>query len=231
MNDNSRISLQFYAKLAGFTYLFIIIIALLNTGFVDQKLIIPGDDAATAGNILSNDFLFRTGNAAILIMYASVVVLAWALYILLKPANKNIALLALIFRVAEAVLGCVTILTGFIVLDLLSSEGISATFTPEQVQALIGMMLNLRLVGLDIVLIFVGLGGSLYCYLFYMTKYVPRILAVWGIYTYLSMIILALFSIIVPDHPVILDTIFYGPGGLFELIFGFWLLIKGVRQE
>ena len=32
-----------------------------------------------------------------------------------------------------------------------------------------------------------------------------------------------------PDHPVIIETVFYSLGGLFEVIFGFWLLIKGVK--
>lgn len=229
MNEDSRISIQFYAKLAGSAYLVIIIIALLSTGFVDQKLIIPGNQAATSSNILAHDSLFRLSLAGILVMYTSVVVLAWALYVLLKPANKNIALLALILRTAEAVLGCATVFAGFVVLDLLNSDGVSSVFGSDQVNALVALLLNLRVTGLDIVLIFVGLGGTLYCYLFYKTRYVPRILAIWGIYTYLSMILLAFISMLIPGHPVILDTVFYGPGGLFELIFGFWLLIKGVR--
>ena len=80
-----------------------------------------------------------------------------------------------------------------------------------------------------IVLTFVGIGGTLFCYLFYLSGYVPRILAGWGIITYLSMLFLAVVGLVFPDHPKTLEILFYGSGTLFELVFGAWLLAKGVK--
>lgn len=68
-------------------------------------------------------------------------------------------------------------------------------------------------------------------YLFYVSKYVPRILAGWGIFTYLSMLILSTVSILFHNHPEMIEIVLYSVGGLFELIFGLWLLIKGVNIQ
>ena len=230
-NRTAEASPRIYARVAGFAYLLIIVIALLNEGFIDSKLIVSENDAATASNIMANDVLFRIGIAGVLIMYASVVVLSWALYVLLKTVNKNLALLAMLFRSGEAIVGVATVLMSFVVLLLLNGKGYSTVFEPEQLQALVGLFLNVRTAGLDIVLIFVGLGGTAFCYLFFKSKYVPRILAAWGMFTYLSMLILSFVSILFPNHPVTIETVLYALGGVFELVFGFWLLVKGVNVQ
>jgi hypothetical protein len=162
-------------------------------------------------------------------MYVGVVILSIALYAILKTVNKNLALAALLFRFGETIIGAVvTVLSGLIPLLLLNSE---AVFETEQLQALVGLFLNLRIAGLDIVLIFVGLGGTVFCYLFFKSKYVPGILAAWGIFTYLSMLVLALINILLPNRPEIIEIVLFALGTFFELIFGFWLLFKGVNVQ
>ncbi len=230
-NRTAEASPLIYARVAGFAYLLIIIIAILNVNFVDSKLIVSGNDAATANNIMANDLLFRIGIAGVLIIYTSVVVLSLALYVILKTVNKNLALLAMLLWSGEAILGSVTVLISFIVLLLLNGKGYSTVFETEQLQALVGLFLNVRTAGLDIVLIFVGLGGTVFCYLFFKSKYVPRILAAWGILTYLSMLILSFVSILLPNHPAMIEIVLYALGTFFELIFGFWLLFKGVNVQ
>jgi hypothetical protein len=230
-NSTTKAASLFYARVAGFSYLLIIITAILNVTFIDSKIIISGNDAATSSNILANDLLFRSSIVLVLIIYASVAVLSHSLYVILKTVNKNIALLAMILRSIEATLGSVTALMSFFMVLLLNGENYSTVFEPEQLQALVGLFLNVRTAGLDIVLIFVGLGGTLFCYLFFKSNLVPRILASWGIFTYLSMLLLAFISILFPNHPAMIETVLYGLGTIFELILGFWLLFKGVNVE
>jgi len=122
------------------------------------------------------------------------------------------------------------VLISFIVLQLLNG-GYSTIFETEQLQALAGLFLNVRTAGLDIVLIFVGLGGTVFCYLFFKSKYVPVILATWGIFTYLSMLVLALINILLPNRPEMMEIVLFALGAFFELIFGFWLLLKGVNLQ
>ena len=106
-----------------------------------------------------------------------------------------------------------------------------AAFGAGQLQSLIGLFLGARNTGLDVVLIFIGFGGTLFCYLFFKSKYIPRILAAWGIFTYLSMLFLAMTSILVPNLSETVKMAFYAPGGLFEIIIGLWLLVKGVNID
>jgi hypothetical protein len=200
-------------------------------GFIDGKLIVTGNNAATVNNIMENELLFRIRNASELILYTFVVVLSFALYVILKKVNKNLALLALILRLVEGILGVVTVLISFTILSLLNGKGSSAVFETEQLPALVGLFINVSAVGLDIVLIFVGLGGAIFCYLFFKSRYIPGILAAWGILTYLSMLILASVSILSSNLPESIRLIFYVPGGLFEIIIGLWLFLKGINVE
>lgn len=228
-NNTVEATLQKAARVAGLAYVLIIVLAILKVNFIESNLIVSGNDAETTNIIMANELLFRIGVVSELIMFVLVVILSLALYVILKTVSKNFALAALFFRFGEAIIGVViTVLSGLIPLLLLNSE---AVFETEQLQALVGLFLNLRTAGLDIVLIFVGLGGIVFCYLFYTSKYVPRILAAWGIFTYLSMLILSLVSILFPNHPVMIETVLYTLGGFFELIFGFWLLFKGVKVQ
>ena len=104
-------------------------------------------------------------------------------------------------------------------------------FETEQLHALVGLFLGVGNAGLDVVLIFIGMGGTLFCYLFLKSKYVPKILAAWGMLTYISMLILAFTSIFLPNLSETIKMAFYAPGGLFEIIIGLWLLIKGINVK
>ena len=235
MNSNnmtssiSDISQQKSARVAGLAYVLIIVLAILKVNFLESNLIVSGDDAATANNIMANELLFRIGVASEIIMFVLVVILSLALYVILKTVNKNLALAALFLRFGEAIIGgVVTVLSGLIPLLLLDSE---AVFETEQLHALIGLFLGVRTVGLDIVMIFMGPGGIIFCYLFLKSKYVPGILAVWGIITYSTMLILSFVNILFPNLPEMISIVLYTPGALFELTIGFWLLFKGVKVQ
>jgi hypothetical protein len=217
------------ARVAGLTYVLIIVLAILKVNFLESNLIVSGDDAATANNIIDNELLFRIGVASEIIMFLLVVILSLALYIILKTINKNLALTALFLRFGEAIIGSVvTILSGLIPLLLLNGK---AVFETEQLHALVGLFLDVRIAGLDIVMIFMGPGGIIFCYLFLKSKYVPAILAVWGIITYSTMLILAFVNILYHDLPETISIILYTSGALFEIVFGFWLFFKGVKVQ
>ncbi|MBW2212729.1 MAG: DUF4386 domain-containing protein [Deltaproteobacteria bacterium] len=217
--------------MAGVAYLVITIVAVLYGSLVESKLIESGNDAATATNILANESLFRVGIVLVLIIYVSVVVASWALYVILRTVHKNLALLALLLRSAEAVLGAATVLISFVVLYVLGDNGPSSAFEPEQLQVLAGRFIDVRTAGLDIVLIFIGLGATVFCYLLFKSRYIPKPLAAWGILTYLSMLSLALVSILFPNHPLMLANVLYGVGASFELVLGLWLVFKGVDLQ
>jgi len=220
-----------YARVGGAAYLVITIVAVLYGGLVESKLIVSGNDAATAHNILAHESLFRIGIVLVLIIYASVVVASWALYVILRTVHENLALLALLFRSAEAIVGAATVLISFAALYVLEGGGSPSALEPEQLQALAGRLIDVRTAGLDIVLVFIGLGATVFCVLLFRSRYIPQPLAAWGIFTYVSMLGLALVSILFPDHPLMLANVLYGVGALFELVLGLWLLFKGVDLQ
>jgi hypothetical protein len=220
-----------YARVAGAAYLVITIVAVLYGGLVESQLIVSGNDAATASNILAHGSLFRIGIVLVLIIYVSVVVASWALYVILRTVHENLALLALLLRSAEAIVGAATVLVSFAVLYVLEGSGPSGAFEPEQAQALAARFIDVRTAGLDIVLVFIGLGATVFCVLLFRSRYIPKPLAAWGIFTYLSMLSLGLLSILFPDHPLMLANVLYGVGALFELVLGLWLLFKGVDLQ
>jgi hypothetical protein len=215
-----------YVRTAGASYLFVILVGMLSVSLIDSRLIVAGDSAATARNILAHELLFRIGVIAVLAMYAGVVVLSASLFVVLKAVDEGLARIAMLLRISEAILGAATALLSFVALALLTGDTHSSGIAIEHAQDLAALFLDVRGAGLDVVLVFVGLGGTVFCYLFYKSWYVPRPLAAWGIFTYLSMLGLASVSIAFPRHPVALETILYSAGGLFEVVFGLWLLFK-----
>ena len=214
-------------KTAGLTYIIIIVLGVLNSVFIDARLIIRGDINQTVNNILTNQFLFRLGISGSLILYLLVIVLSALLYLILKSVNKNIALSALVFRTGEAIIGVATVLAGFLVLNLLnhSFDGTDAQLN------IINALLVVRVDGLYIILALIGVGGTLFLYLFYKSSCIPAALSLWGMFTYLSMLILSFIVILFPGLPRIMALVVFGAGALFELSIGFWLLIKGVDPQ
>ena len=95
---------------------------------------------------------------------------------------------------------------------------------------LASVFIDSRRSALDVVLTFIGVGGTAYCYLFFISRLVPKALAAWGILTYISMFMLGFLNIVFPELPNIIETILFSTGALFELVFGLWLLIKGTRS-
>lgn len=196
---------QRYARIAGGAYAAVIVLGLLNGMAVDSRLIVAGDDAATVQNILANPTLFRIGMVATLVLYALVLVLAWALYELLRVVNARLARLGLFFRAAEAIVGVSTILASVFVSDLLGSEERIAALGQQQLQALVGACLETRTTGMDLVLVLIGVGGTVYCHLLFTSRLVPRWLSGWGVLTYLSMLALGTSSLLWPTHPEMLE--------------------------
>lgn len=107
-------SLRRTAGIAGLAFLVIVIGYTLTWIFVYSRLIAAGDVTATAGNIMAHESLFRIGIAGDLLIAVSGIVLTVALSILLKQIDRNLALLALSLKMADAVLSAVTVSLSFI---------------------------------------------------------------------------------------------------------------------
>src|SRR6478672_6169445 len=90
-------TLHRYARVAGVAMLFSIVFGGLGEAYLPGRIIVSGDAAATAANVLGHPTLFRLTFAAYLVEGLCDVLLAVVFYILLKPVNRNLALISVFF--------------------------------------------------------------------------------------------------------------------------------------
>jgi hypothetical protein len=143
------------ARLAGLFYLIYILTTVLAT-IVRSRIIVFGDAAATANNIMSSQLLFRFGFVTQLVSAAFFLLAAWALYVLLKPVNNNLALLFLLLNLGGVAVECTNMLNLFAALPFLSGANYLNVFQTGQLQAIAMSFLNSYTNGFMIAQIFYG---------------------------------------------------------------------------
>src|SRR5258708_6049235 len=125
------------AKLVGLLYLLQMATAIFAESFLRGRVLVRGDAMQTAANMVASEGLFRLSLVSDLITYASVIILVWALYIILKPVNNHVALLAVFFRLVEnSILAGITVIA-FAELALLSGADYLRAFDAKQLPALV----------------------------------------------------------------------------------------------
>jgi hypothetical protein len=144
------------AKIAGLWYLLVAIFGAFNTMFVESKLYVSGDAAATVNSILASEWLFRLGIASNLITTICFLFLANALYKLFKSVDKDLVRLMVIFIIASVPIAYLETLK-FAPILLLSGAGYLSAFEPAQLQAVAMVFLEISKLGLVIAKIFYGL--------------------------------------------------------------------------
>src|SRR5438067_6313183 len=137
-------SLRRAARVAGFAYLatFVIVVA-ANFG-VHERLIVPGDAAATARLILANETLFRVAVVSDVVYCAGVVVLLGALYVLLEHVDRLLAILAAVWRFLFVMMWALMTIRCLEALRLLSGARYLQAFEPERLQSLARLYLSSR---------------------------------------------------------------------------------------
>jgi len=217
------ISLRKAAIVAGLGLLIMTIFALFADFFVFSSLIVPGDAATTANNIIANELLFRLGIVSLLIVAILDVVVAWALYVLLKPVHKSLSLLAAWFRVVYATIFGIALNNLFNVLLLLSGADYLTVFETAQLHAQVMLFLNAFSYGWAIGLIVFGFHLFILGYLVFKSDYIPRILGVLLIVAGLGYPVDYFGKLLFPNFDAAISLVV----GWGELLFMFWLLLKG----
>jgi hypothetical protein len=177
---------------------------------------------------MANEQLYRIGIANNLITFAIDVVLIWTLYVLLKPVNRNLALLAVFFRLVETTIACVAIIISYVAMQFVSDADHSKAFDTNQIQAL-SILHDTYALSFVVVAIFLGSGSTIFNYLLFKSRYIPKALAAWGIFASLLLLMSQFAIIIFPAVEKIIIPACYGPIAIDEIALGFWLLIKGAN--
>ena len=223
-------SIQKYAKIAGGLYLVIAVLAGFVHFYVPDKLIVSGDAGTTASNIMASQGLFRISMGAELVILLSEIVLTILLYLLLKPVNKTLSLVAAVSRLAMTTIHGVNLLNHFIVLLLLGGAGYLTVFQPNQLQALVTLFLDSYSYGYTIGIVFFTLHTFTLAYLIFKSGYFPKILGVLFMVAAFGYLIDGFSHVLIANYktgPVYLAL----PIAIAEIAFPLWLLIKGVSVD
>ena len=214
------------ARIAGFLYLIMFPLGLFGMMYVPSILIVPGDAATTANNIMASESLFRLSLVIGLIRQMFLLLLVLVLYKLLKPVNKNHALLMVILGLVGVPIAMLNELNQVAALLLSSGADYLTAFAPDQLQALVPLFFDLHEQGVFIAQIFWGLWLFPLGYLVFKSGYIPRILGVLLIIGGFGYVIDCVTFFLIPSFATISLFTFWG-----EVLLPLWLLIKGVNVE
>jgi len=218
------------ARITGVLYLIIIICAGFSQGFVRSGLIVPGDAAETAKNIIASEGLFRIGFVSDIIAFLSDAAVSILLYILLKPVSKTLSLLAASFRlIAHPAIASINMLNHFAALLLTGGAGYLTVFDTSQLHALLLFFLEAHHYGYLISGAFFGVHLVLLGYLLFKSDLFPKLLGILIVLAAVGYLAESFGTFLFPGHEAFFAWIVILPAAVGELALTLWLLIKGVR--
>ena len=214
------------ARIAAVFYLLTILTGIFAQGFVSERLVVNGDAAATATNILAHRGLFRLGFGVYLIEMACQIAMTALFYDLLKPVSRSLSLIAAFLGLTGCVIKTFSRVFFIAPLFVLGGAHYLSVFNAEQLQALALLFLKVNDHGAAIALVFFGFYALLTGYLMVRSTFLPRILGVLGILGGLGWL-----SFLYPPlgSRLFLYVAIFALLGAAALIL--WLLVFGVNEQ
>ena len=188
-----------------------------------------GNALATAQHILASEQLFRFGFVADLSIIVCGTVVTLIFYIMFKPVNKNLSLLALIFGSVASAVMAVNLLNQLAPLLLLHNPGYLKAYNIEQLQSTALFFLNMQSQGYNISLLLFAFYFPIIGVLVYKSKFLPRTLGVIYTLAGLGYLTNSLAWFLFPHLASLLFPFVLIPAFIGETSMSFWLIIKGVK--
>jgi hypothetical protein len=201
-------------------------LTVMSAEFLVKGLVVSGDAAATANNILAHESLFRVGFAINLIATALYIAVTALFYDLFKPVNRSLSLLAAFFSLVGCAIQALSYVCYLGPFVLLGGAPYLNVFKVEQLQALVLMLLKLRSQAEQIDLVFFGFFDLLIGCLILRSTFLPRILGVLMALAGLGWLVFLL-----PPLANYLSHYILPLGFVAELTLMLWLLVKGVNEK
>jgi hypothetical protein len=213
------------ARITGVIYLLYFLTAVLGEFFL-RGLVVDGDAAATAHNILAHQPLFRLGLATGLIATAGYIAVTALFYDMFKPVNRSLSLLAAFFSLVGCAILAFASLFQLAPLIVLGGSQYLSVFKVEQLRALALMFLELNTQANSICVVFFGIYCLLIGYLIFKSTFLPRILG-----ALMALAGLGWLTFLYPPLANHLSPYNLVLGFLAELSFCLWLLVMGVNVQ
>jgi hypothetical protein len=190
------------------------------------SLVVPGDPSATAVGIRAAQPLFRIGIVADVVCYLAVLLAVWALYVVLRPVQRDLATLALLLRGIELSLHLGAVVLSLAALRLLAGGPSLAAIPSDQREAFAYFAIGVQGIAVGFGFLLLGLGSGVFAYLLGRARYVPRAWAMLGVIASAMLAVHALGASVAPALrqwgyvPML-------PMGVYEVGLGFYLLARG----
>jgi len=224
--STTQSSLRLMARITGSLYLITILTGIFSAGYVSGRLVVNGDAAATAANILAHPGLLQLGFAVYLIEMACQVAITALFYNLLKPAGRNVSLVAAFLGLTGCVIKTFSRLFFIAPLFILGGAHYLSVFSAEQLQALALLFLKVNDRGAGIALVFFGFYAILTGYLIIKSTFLPRILGVLSVVGGLGWLTFLYPPLGSRLFPFLAIFAILGAASLIV-----WLLVKGVNEQ
>jgi hypothetical protein len=221
-------TLQRYARAAGVAMLLSIVFGFLGEMYLPGKIIVAGDAAATAANITGHPMLFRLTFASYLVEGICDVALLVFWYILLKPVNRNLALLSAFFGIVSMVTFAVAQSSFYAASVVLRDSGGMTAFTVEQRQALALLATRIAATIAWLFLCMYAIATMLRGYLIMRSGYLPRILGILFMIGGAGFFLRSLTFLLAPRYSSALLLLPLAVAGIPMTI---WLLARGVDRR
>ena len=220
------VSIQTYARIAGALILVTTVSGFFGEAYVPSRIIVSGDAAATAGNLTTLNFLFRLGFASYLVEALCDIALALIFYVLLRPVQKDLALLSAFFGLVGTGFYAVAELIGFVATLAVGHTEAFKAFSPDQLHDLVLLSLKVFGLGAGTSFVFYGVASVLRGYLIFRSGYFPRLLG--------ALLMLAGLGFITKTFTVVLTPAYSSnalllPMFLAGVLLMVWLLVRGVN--
>ena len=217
------------ARLAGFFYL-MMIVGLVISDTLSDRLIIPGDTIETFNNILNGQGLYITAFFSEAMSALFFLLAAWTLYVILKPVNQNLALLFLVLLAVGVAIECLNLINLIAVLVVIQGNIDLSAFQVDQLQSLAMFFLELYDHGFVIAQIFFGTWLFPLGYLVFKSTYLPKWIGMLLMADSFGIVFWFFQHFALPDYPDLVIPAF-AIGFAAEFSLSMWLLIKGVNEN
>ena len=225
--DNSQ---RTAAKVAGVAGLVAFALVVFGNYVLLGPLVVPRNAADTARNILAHQTQFRAALTCFIAYAIGAVVLATALYVILAPINRGLALTGALFRLVFVMSWLIAPINSLAALRLLGDASYLKVFEPDRLQALARVQIAGSFDDYYVGLPFFGLAATVCAWLWLKSRYIPRGLSIFGVIGSAWCVLCAFAYLIFPNfNKIVNDYIFDSPMALFELIVSVWLLFKGLK--
>jgi hypothetical protein len=218
------------ARVAAVLYLAIVVTGIFAFFVVRGSLVVPGDAAATAANVVASEGFFRLGIASDLVMILSDVALAVVLYVLFRAVSPMLATFAAFFRLAQSAALGVNLVSLFVGLQLLGPDAAAALGT-ERAQGLALVFFDAHAVGYTLALLFFAMSLFFLGLLVWRSGFVPKVLGALLIFAGTGYLVDGFANVLLTNYAAVADVfamVVFLPAIVGELAFALWLLVRGV---